>query len=193
MSSIRPLREFIAELQIAMRQQHTEQAILPVVSQLLANLLRNDAWLPAPFAAPSPDTYRQYLLYADPGERFSVVSFVWGPGQQTPIHDHRVWGAIGMLRGAELATRYEVAEPGRPLRICGESRLEPGMIDLVSPRLGDIHRVCNALPDRESISIHVYGANIGRVERHVFDESTGATRPFVSGYSLPLCPNLWSD
>jgi 3-mercaptopropionate dioxygenase len=54
-----------------------------------------------------------------------------------------------------------------------------------------VHEVANALPDRPSISIHVYGANIGAVARHVYDPATGATKPFVSGYSIPMMPNFW--
>ena len=61
----------------------------------------------------------------------------------------------------------------------------------VSPTIGDVHRVRNAYGDRVSISIHVYGGNIGRIRRHVFDEATGAVKEFVSGYSNTLTPNLW--
>ena len=57
--------------------------------------------------------------------------------------------------------------------------------------LGDIHRVRNAFTDKVSISIHMYGANIGEVERHVFDPATGRAKPFVSGYSNAMVPNLW--
>src|SRR4051794_1934052 len=63
----------------------------------LRDLVTQDDWLPDEFAMPDPASYRQYLLYCDPLERFSVVSFVWGPGQQTPVHDHAVWGLVGML------------------------------------------------------------------------------------------------
>jgi predicted metal-dependent enzyme (double-stranded beta helix superfamily) len=52
----------------------------------------------------------------------------------------------------------------------------------VSPTIGDVHRVRNAAPDQVSISIHVYGADIGQVQRHVFTED-GGTKPFVSGYA----------
>ena len=62
----------------------------------------------------------------------------------------------------------------------------------VSPTIGDVHRVQNAYDDRVSISIHVYGGGIGRIRRHVFDESTGAVKEFVSGYSNALVPNLWA-
>ena len=102
-----------------------------------------------------------------------MVSFVWGIGQRTPIHDHMTWGVIAMLRGAERAERYERAAP---MRLLGESVLLPGDVDRVSPRLGDIHRVSNACDDRVSISIHIYGGNIGRIPRHVYDVDTGARR-----------------
>jgi 3-mercaptopropionate dioxygenase len=157
---------------------------------LLRELVAADDWLPPEFGEPDPANYRQYLLYCDPLERFSVVSFVWGPGQRTPVHDHTVWGLIGMLRGAEIARNY-TAEPCGRLVTSGTERLAPGEISAVSPVIGDIHQVENALSDRPSISIHVYGGNIGAVARHVFTPETGATKPFVSGYSNRVLPNLW--
>jgi len=64
-------------------------------------------------------------------------------------------------------------------------------VEMVSPALGDMHRVRNAFADKASISIHMYGGNIGEVQRHVFDASTGQAKPFVSGYSNTMVPNLW--
>ena len=144
--------------------------------------IAQDDWLPAPFCVPHPTYYQQYLLHCDPQQRFSVVSFVWGPGQKTPVHDHTVWGLIGMLRGAEIGTSY-ACEGAGALRKLATSRLEPGEIEMVSPTIGDVHQVENAYVDRVSISIHVYGADIGQVRRHVYDAHTGATKEFVSGYT----------
>ena len=156
---------------------------------LLAELIADDDWLPGEFTQEG-DTYRQYLLHCDPKQRFSVVSFVWGPGQTTPIHDHTVWGLIGMLRGAETGQRFTLGENGE-LTAGKEEKLEQGAIEVVSPMRGDVHKVSNALADRASISIHVYGANIGAVSRHVFDPLTGAPKEFISGYSNETVPNLW--
>lgn len=72
------------------------------------------------------------------------------------------------------------------------SCLKPGMVDAVSPHMGDIHTVSNALADRPSISIHLYGGNIGKVRRHVFVAGTGEMKDFTSGYSSQVLPNLWS-
>ena len=102
-----------------------------------------------------------------------------------------VWGLIGMLRGAETETHFSTGANGA--LVPGHSAtLRPGMIGIVSPSIGDIHVVANAIPDAPSISIHVYGANIGMVHRHVFDPATGAPKTFVSGYSADVVPNLWS-
>ena len=170
-----------------------EQDVLRETGRYLAALVQTDDWLPPAYAVPHPKFYQQYLLYGDPLDRFSVVSFVWGPGQRTPIHNHTVWGAIGMLRGAELGQAFALGTGGQPPQPVGEKeRLDPGGVVFVSPTIGDVHQVWNAYPDRTSISIHVYGGNIGRVRRQVFAAEDGAVKEFVSGYSNDQTPNLWA-
>ncbi|MEX3982109.1 cysteine dioxygenase [Paraburkholderia sp. EG287A] len=160
-----------------------ETQILRQGRKLLADLVSRDDWLPERYAQPHPQYYQQYLLHADPADRFSVVSFVWGPGQKTPIHNHTVWALIGILRGGERAQSFEVGSPGLPMRSLGDEDLGPGTVESISPHTGDIHRVSNLYEDRVSISIHVYGGNIGRISRHVFEPTTSTPKPFISGYS----------
>ena len=105
--TIAPLRDFVAGMTRLVERTTDEPTILAEGRKLLSALIADDAWLPEAFTVPNPTTYSQYLLYCDPLERFSVVSFVWGPGQKTPVHDHTVWGLVGMLRGAELCQEYE--------------------------------------------------------------------------------------
>ena len=192
MADIERLRSFVQDMTRAVVQfGGDEPAMLREGKKLLAGLIAQDDWLPEEFARPHPDRYRQYLLHCDPLERFSVVSFVWGPGQTTPVHDHTVWGLVGVMRGAEKCEEYERAGDNRPMRKTGEHIVKPGGIDAVSPTVGDIHTVSNALADRPSVSIHVYGANIGAVRRHVYLPDTGEIKSFVSGYSSGVIPNLW--
>lgn len=168
-----------------------ESTILSQGQALLAELVASDDWLPDAFAQPHPQHYQQYLLYADPLDRLSIVSFVWGPGQKTPVHDHLTWGLVGGLRGRERETTYEKQADGS-YKATGSALLLPGQTTAVSPSIGDVHEVANDLPDQPSISIHVYGRNIGRVHRHVFDAVSGAEKSFVSGYASDVVPNLWS-
>ena len=193
MKNIARLRGFVQEMtQLVERHGDDEPRMLDEGERCLRALIAHDDWLPDAFAQPSPESYRQYLLYCDPLERFSVVSFVWLPGQRTPIHDHTVWGLVGVMRGEEQCDEY--VDPGRsagPPRPSGTHRVKPGDVDRVSPRVGDVHVVSNAGRDGPAVSIHVYGANIGAVRRHSFDAESGAPREFVSGYHNATIPNLW--
>jgi predicted metal-dependent enzyme (double-stranded beta helix superfamily) len=183
------LRGFVVRFAELLSSTKEERSILESGGALLAQLVARDDWLPDEYAAPDPDRYRQYLLHCDSRERFSVVSFVWGPGQATPIHDHTIWGLVGVLRGAERVESFRRDASG--LVADGPATvIETGQVDAVSPRIGDIHRVTNALADRPSVSIHVYGANIGAVERSTYD-AAGNRRAFISGYANTSLPNLW--
>ncbi len=191
MCNLGRLRRFVKAMTALVADgRMSEPALLDQGAVLLTELLERDDWLPDAFTVPSEEGYRQYLLHCDPLERFSVVSFVWQPGQRTPVHDHLTWGLVGQLRGEEQCEEFvKVADGG--YRCSARHRMRRGDIDRVSPSIGDVHAVSNA-SDETSISIHVYGANIGRQSRHVFDAECGSAREFVSGYHNAVVPNLWS-
>ena len=177
-----PLRRFVDGMDALLARAPDEADIVEQGGALLRALLAQDDWLPPAMAQPHPQFYRQYLLYLDPARRYSVASFVWGPGQRTPLHDHTVWGLTGILRGAEVVQPWRrdaggaMAMDGAPLR------LERGEVSAVSPTLGDIHEVRNAYDDRVSVGVHVYGADIGAVDRSVY-AIDGSRKPFRSGYA----------
>jgi len=180
------LRQFVQDMTRAVeRHGADEPRMLDEGEKLLKGLISNDDWLPEDFAAPSKESYRQYLLYCDPLERFSVASFVWMPGHRTPIHDHTVWGLVGVLRGSELCEEYS-----EKIEKLSTHESRRGDVDRVSPAVGDIHVVSNA-GTQTAVSIHVYGANIGAVRRHVYDPATGRPKEFISGYHNTAMPNLW--
>lgn len=187
--NIARLRQFVTRMTRVVEEHGALEArMLEHGQPLLADLITHDDWLPAAFAQPHPDKYQQYLLYCDPYERFSLASFIWGPGHTTPVHDHTVWGMVGVMRGAELCNEY-TWDAGK-LASTHAHQVGPGAIDLVSPTLGDIHTVSNAYNDRVSVSIHCYGANIGAVKRHIYTP-TGEQKEFISGYASEAMPNLW--
>lgn len=71
------LRQFIGELATLLDSRPDESTLL-TQAPLLAELVRQDDWLPEDCARPDPQRYQQYLLHVDSRQRFSVVSFVWG-------------------------------------------------------------------------------------------------------------------
>lgn len=168
---IAPLRRFVRAMTEVVAAAPDEFALLEQGRNLLSELVSDDQWLPDSFATARGDRYAQYLLHCDPLERFSMVSFVWGPGQRTPVHNHTVWGLVGQLRGAEQSEEYELLDGlPRPTGACHE--MHRGQIEAVSPTIGDWHRVTNA-SDEVSISIHVYGGNVGALHRNRLDEESG--------------------
>jgi 3-mercaptopropionate dioxygenase len=186
MKSVARLRDFVTGMtRLVERHGADEAKMLDEGERLLRGLVSHDDWLPDEFAAPSPESYRQYLLYCDPLERFSVVSFVWMPGHRTPIHDHTVWGLVGVMRGEERCDEFST-----DIKKVDSHDVKAGDVDRVSPRIGDVHVVSNA-GDKVAVSIHVYGANIGAVRRHTYDPATGAPKEFISGYHNRTVPNLW--
>ncbi|NYH19359.1 cysteine dioxygenase family protein [Paraburkholderia bryophila] len=191
--ALRPdrLRAFVGRIASLVDAAAPEAHLLDAGAAALRELIAHDDWLPNAFAQPDPERYQQFLLHADSRQRFSIVSFVWGPGQATPVHDHTVWGLIGVLRGAEIAQAYRITPDGSLQEQGAAKRLDRGDVDAVSPGIGDIHRVSNAFGDRTSISIHVYGANIGAVSRSVYPAG-GGRKAFISGYSNDVLPNIWN-
>jgi rhodanese-related sulfurtransferase/predicted metal-dependent enzyme (double-stranded beta helix superfamily) len=173
-------QDFVAAFGALLDRTGAEADILRDGAALLRGLIAYDNWLPEEYAQPHPGRYTQYLLHRDPAARFSVVSFVWGPGQATPVHDHTVWGLVGVLRGAETGERFTLKDGA--LLAGPPHLLKRGEVEAVSPTVGDIHKVSNALDDTVSISIHVYGADIGAVSRHVFTPD-GKAKTFISGYA----------
>ena len=188
------LRRFIGDMTSLVGgawQDKDEAATIEVGAKLLAELVKHDDWLPEAMARCPPHGYAQNLLWCDPFERFSVVSFVWAPSACTPVHDHQMWGLVGMLRGSETSQHFTRDPATGALAMAECSTLTPGDVEVLQPSLGDIHQVTNALADCGSLSIHVYGGNIGAVRRHIFDETSGEPKLFVSGYTNQVLPNLW--
>ncbi|MEU9078324.1 cysteine dioxygenase family protein [Kitasatospora sp. NPDC048538] len=107
--------------------------------------------------------YRQHVLHVEPDGTFSVVALVWYPGQRTAIHDHVSWCVTGVYEGVEQETRYREVPAGDGTRLVVTEELVNATGDVVGiapPH--DIHRVSNG-GDRKAVSIHVYGADIGRL------------------------------
>jgi predicted metal-dependent enzyme (double-stranded beta helix superfamily) len=188
--NISPLREFVRGMTALADAGADEARFLKDAPALLRKLILADNWLPAEYAAPT-DTYRQLLLHCDPLERFSVVCFVWGPGQKTPVHNHTVWGLVGVHQGEEISTEMLQDPKGGPMRPGRVDRAKRGDVVTLSSQSYDTHRVENAVEGKTSISVHVYGANIGAVKRAMFNADTSEPEYFISGYDNQSVPNLW--
>jgi predicted metal-dependent enzyme (double-stranded beta helix superfamily) len=127
------------------------------IAARLKPLLAQDGWLAPEHQLPGADSYRQHLLHVSSCRRLSVVALVWRPGQRTPIHDHVSWCVVGVYRGVEHETHYDLV--GDELVPTETFDAYPGDVEALVPPAGNIHRV-EAAGEGLTISIHVYGADI---------------------------------
>ncbi|PWB83956.1 MAG: hypothetical protein C3F11_03905 [Methylocystaceae bacterium] len=159
------LKRFVWDIQSMVELADSEREILVIGRDLMARLVSSDDWLPAVFAAPSPGGGRQFQLYADGLERFSIVSTILWDGAALSVAQPSVWEIMGVLRGAMTRRGLDCSGDG-----CAQPRgegplLQPGAVDAHASGSGDILRLSNALADGISIGVHVYGGEIGRLSR----------------------------
>lgn len=131
-----------------------------------------------------PDApYASYLLYLSPQSDLSIVLDIFMSGQAAVVHNHLCWGVFACLEGEELERLYEVPKDfSAPPEEIG-SRLRPtGVVTLASPEPNAFHQVECARCDR-SVSLHLYGRDIGRIERLMWDANQQKYKTFVGGYS----------
>jgi predicted metal-dependent enzyme (double-stranded beta helix superfamily) len=185
-TGIEPLDQFLQEVNSTVYAGKSEWWMVEETRDSLARLLQEPDWLPEIYCQPQPDcSYSQYPLYVDPDGAFCVTAVAFGPSIVTPIHNHTVWGVIGVYRGQECERRYRRLTH---LDGSGESYLietgcdyyKPGMVSgFIAPEQ-DIHSV--ATPLSGSVSIHIYGADISKLPRLNFDRVTGRASVVYSSF-----------
>ena len=181
------LRTFVDDVESVLATTDDEHEITKLVAERMSALLADGYRLPPEFTRPAADRHVNYPLHIAPDDSWSLAAVVWNLGQRTPVHGHETWGVVGIYSGAEHEFRY--AKPGpsdadKPLTPLGEQVWERGQVTVCCTTDDDVHSVA-AVGDIPTVGIHVYGANIGTVQRRLYDPETGAVRWFVSGWDTP--------
>ncbi len=176
--------EFTAEAESIIRGSPSESEILRGLRPAMERLLADRGSVPDRAFAPREDRFANNLIYRPKDRTFSVTGGNWAPGQTTPIHDHLTWAVVGVVEGQERESIYrrtdDRSDPARAnLELVSERLNERGHVTVLGHR--GIHRIDN-VSAAPSWSVHVYGRDIGTLERHSYDPMTGAVTKFVSGY-----------
>jgi predicted metal-dependent enzyme (double-stranded beta helix superfamily) len=156
-------RGFVEDVRKVVRSQRDAQLAGEAVAELLKPCLGSDDFLSCEQLRAAESDYCQHILHVEPDGSFSVVALVWLPGQATAIHDHVSWCVVGVHKGEEHETIYAMhgSNGDTHLRVSGNHINATGTVAALIPP-GDIHLVANG-GDRVAVSIHVYGADIGKL------------------------------
>jgi predicted metal-dependent enzyme (double-stranded beta helix superfamily) len=157
------LDELIAGVREVVGRNLDAAATGAAVADVLREHISREELLSPEQIAPDPSGYRQHILHVEPDESFSIVALVWLPGQATQIHDHVSWCVVGVYRGEEQETTYELRDADcDPHLVATGAHANPSgsIASLVPP--GDVHRVSNGSDDL-AVSLHIYGADISKL------------------------------
>jgi predicted metal-dependent enzyme (double-stranded beta helix superfamily) len=174
------LERLIADVRAVVKAGGDAVDISREIAGRLAPCLSDAALLTGAKREPDPNHYRQHILHVEPDGSFSIVSLCWLPGQETPIHDHVSWCVVGVHQGLELETAYRLdrgPDGAETLVETGTLACTPGMTEALTPP-GDIHKVSNA-GDELAISIHIYGADIGKLGSSILRRYAQDVRPIT--------------
>jgi len=178
------LQEFIQDVDGIVRGYPSESEILPHLKLVLEKLLSSSASVPATAFTPRKDKFAMNLLQMPEDEAYSIIGGVWHPGQTTPIHDHLTWALIGVYEGEEREALFRRTDDGSSPKLAKIQQVSEGVHKkghvTVLGHTG-IHRVDN-ISLKPTLSVHVYGRDIGNAERHSYNPVTGEIGKFVSGY-----------
>ncbi len=166
--------ELIARLDRSV-EAGSPEAITSRVKADLEGLLGDGAvQLPDSYRQPRADTYARRLLHRDPAGRYTVIVMTWGPGQGTPVHDHGgLWCVEGVVEGRIAVTSYDVTPAGNDTFSVGKGETitaGTGTAGRLIPPT-DYHVLSNALDDRSSMTLHVYGGDLAQCRVFVPDAS----------------------
>ena len=183
--------EFIHDLEAVVTAERDQVRVVARVEPLVQRLVTSDdlSWLkpecrqPPRGKAGVASGYGQYCLYRR-GTGLSVIAFCWGPGEGTPIHDHLSWGVLGFIDGCEKETRYKRIDDGTnaeyaKLEEIGVHYTEKGRTSHIVTPSRDVHKVENP-GNTPSVSIHVYGCDMGRQRRRRYDPQSGKIEWYVT-------------
>ena len=181
------LKQFIRDGEKIVRKNSQEEDILRGLKPLLEDLIATPDSIPQDAFKPKKDeSYVPVnLIYQPKDKMWSVIGTALNPNQVCPIHDHLIWALVGILGGAENEWLYRRTDDGSNPKIAKLERMlertnQPGSV--VTHGGTAIHAIGNPFNDRTITSLHVYGNDLGGVERHMYDPVTGEVKKFTSGY-----------
>lgn len=172
--------QFVNDMKELQAKDLDDAKILDFGSSYLEKLISNPDCIPPEYRVPAlRDNTRlhgSYLLHRS--DDLLVSAEVWGPGAHVDPHDHHVWGMIGVLDNTLNEIRFQWHEDeSRPgfgvLEKSRDAVSKPGEVSLLIPGIDEIHQIDN--PDsRPTVEIHVYGLDLGTIQRYKYDAETGA-------------------
>lgn len=163
--------ELIKLIDEAVAQDSVADTVETIKGDLCRLIRSGQIDLPSEYTTPVDGHYARRLLHKDEERGYSIVIMTWGPGQETPIHDHSgMWCVEGVWGGTIDVQQYELVskDDGR-YRFESRNSYMAGVGSagcLIPPY--EYHAISNACDETPAVSLHIYGGEM--VMCSVFDK-----------------------
>ncbi len=157
------LARYIADVTAAMDRQLPLEDTVKLIVDAKRRFVTGGAGLPAHLMKVHPTAnYTRNLVHHDPAGRFTTIAILWGPFQETAVHDHFNWCVVGVVSGNGHVVNYErlddESRPGQAqLAVRDSMVVRPGTVTaLLPPPRSNIHKMANATGGL-TVTLHTYG------------------------------------
>lgn len=154
--------------------------IIQQVIPLARRIANESGWIQESFYECDPDQgFGITVLHEESDHTLLVEAIAWLPGRGVAPHDHQTWGVVVGLDGDEVNVNWRREDDGtKPgyadLVVQNEVSVGPGEVIAFLP--DDIHSVRNE-SEKTSLSLHIYGKTLARIDRSEFDPDAKIQRP----------------
>jgi predicted metal-dependent enzyme (double-stranded beta helix superfamily) len=174
------LQALIDDLQRITAEERDPAAIVARVKPLARAMAGNLDWLaPTAYVCDAEQGMGITIYHLAPDESLLVETVAWSPGRYVAPHNHKTWGVVVGLDGAERNVGWQRRDDGSTpghaeLVVERETVVRRG--DCIALMPEDIHSVHND-GSETSISLHIYGRNLATQNRQQFDPATKTVMP----------------
>ncbi len=154
---IHPLLAPLAQLAKQVCSTPSAQCRDALAAGMRRTIAAKDGWLRPEHRIGDPTAYMRHLLYTDADGDFVITVITWLPGQQSPVHGHRVWCAFGVVEGELTEEQFTVAAGASPV-LATSANLRAGELAAQDFDGKAAHRVANR-GNATLVSLHLYGVS----------------------------------
>lgn len=109
------------------------------------------------------------ILQTDP-DGMTLMLSRFSPEAPTPVHDHKSWGVLCVVRGRDRYLHYEV-KPDGGVRVLYEKELGPGSVVTWLEPPHDVHSQQGL--DEDAMELVLFGRDVTKTPRNYYDPETG--------------------
>lgn len=174
------IQNLVTELRAATAGIDDPAEAIRRVTPIVEKMATDTSWVqPAYYECDEEQGFGINILNEEPDHTLLVEVICWLPGRGVVPHDHQTWGVVVGIDGVEINVDWHRLDDGTKsgfadLEPTRETEVTRGTVCTLMP--DDIHGVRND-GDVPSVSLHVYGRTLARLDRSEFDPVNKTQKP----------------